>query len=187
VSEGEKRRIRRALCLEDLKRLLKVTEQADAERALLYRLAVTTGLRKNELRTLQVRDFSNDCLHLAGKNAKNRKQAVIPLMPSIAMALTHHIRGKKTDEKLIYVSDRVHESMKQDLKRAKIPYTDADGRFFDFHSLRKQTATLLALAGVHPRVTQQVMRHSSIDLTMGTYTDASLLPVKEAVERLPAF
>jgi hypothetical protein len=42
-----------------------------------------------------------------------------------------------------------------------------------------------ASAGTHPKVTQEIMRHSSVELTMALYTDGNLLDIAEAVEALP--
>jgi len=44
------------------------------------------------------------------------------------------------------------------------------GREADFHSLRHTCGSLLAAAGVHPKMAQSIMRHSTIDLTMSRYT-----------------
>ncbi|MGB0598249.1 MAG: tyrosine-type recombinase/integrase [Rubripirellula sp.] len=51
--------------------------------------------------------------------------------------------------------------------------------------MRHSFGTHLSRAGVAPRVAQAAMRHSDIDLTMNTYTDASLLDTNEAIESLP--
>ena len=59
--------------------------------------------------------------------------------------------------------------VRQDLKAAGIPYRDAAGRVFDFHSLRCQMATLADAAGISPRVVQRLMRHSKLEMT-GRYT-----------------
>ena len=75
--------------------------------------------------------------------------------------------------------------LRYDLKRAGIPYQDASGQFFDFHSLRCQYATLLDAVGVSPRVVQTLMRHSSIDLT-GRYTKPRTAHLDAAVEMLPS-
>jgi hypothetical protein len=66
-----------------------------------------------------------------------------------------------------------------DLKAAGIPYRDASGLFFDFHSLRCQTATLAYAAGVSPRVVQTIMRHSSLELT-GRYTRPRAVDIEAA-------
>lgn len=76
-------------------------ERLDAEgreRALLYRVLVYTGLRKNEAATLQAGD-----LHLAGDppylklratNEKNRRGSVIPLRRDLADAIRAHLAEK---------------------------------------------------------------------------------------------
>lgn len=191
VSKAEGRRVRqrRALPVDELKRLLAATEKRSPERALLYRVAVYTGLRKAELAALRVHhlrlDNATPTLRLEGRFTKTKQDAVIPLIPFLAALLREHCRGKPGDTRVLRVSSKIHVRIRKDLKAAGIPFRDEAGRYADFHALRKCTATLLALAGAHPRVIQQILRHSSIDLTMGTYTDATLLPLTEAVAKLP--
>jgi hypothetical protein len=75
-----------------------------------------------------------------------------------------------------------------DLKAAGISdKKDAQGREVFFHSLRHTLATNLARGGVAPRVAMELMRHSEMRLTMSTYTDVALLPMADALERLPRF
>ena len=73
------------------------------------------------------------------------------------------------------------ETYRRDLAKAGIPYLDEQGRRVDFHSLRLTFGTNLVLSGAHPRVVQELMRHSDIRLTMKLYTDVSKLPMREAV------
>ena len=68
---------------------------------------------------------------------------------------------------------------------AGIAKRDDRGRTIDVHALRTTFATLLSKGGVSPRTAQAAMRHSSIDLTMNTYTDPKLLDVQGAVDSLP--
>jgi hypothetical protein len=46
-------------------------------------------------------------------------------------------------------------------------------------------ATILNKSGVAPRTAQEIMRHSDIRLTMKAYTDAKLLNVSGALDKLP--
>ena len=57
----------------------------------------------------------------------------------------------------------------------------------DFHSLRHTFGSLLAANGVHPKIAQELMRHSNINLTMGIYTHAQTSQVEAAVNNLPDF
>ena len=74
----------------------------------------------------------------------------------------------------------------RDLKAASISKRDERGRTVDVHAMRHTFGTLLSKGGVAPRTAQAAMRHSTINLTMNTYTDPKLLDVAGAVEALPA-
>jgi integrase len=65
--------------------------------------------------------------------------------------------------------DKDAAMVKVDLDACGIPYEDASGQFFDFHSLRCELATLAEAAGMSPRVVQKLMRHSKPEMT-GRYT-----------------
>ena len=77
------------------------------------------------------------------------------------------------------------EMLRGDLADAGVPYTDADGRDFDFHALRHQFITTLARSGVHPKDAQALARHSTITLTMDRYTHVGLRDMGAAVAALP--
>ncbi len=77
------------------------------------------------------------------------------------------------------------DMLRADLKLADIPFKDDAGCVFDFHALRHQTGTLHSMAGTSPKVTQILMRHSDIRLTMDTYTHRIREAEHDAVERLP--
>jgi len=77
------------------------------------------------------------------------------------------------------------ELMRVDLEAAGIPYEDEGGRVADFHALRHSFITNLAKGGVHPKVAQDLARHSDINLTLGTYTHTILKDRSEALNTLP--
>jgi integrase len=74
----------------------------------------------------------------------------------------------------------------RDLVAAGIAKRDERGRTVDVHAMRTTFGTLLSKSGVAPRTAQAAMRHSTINLTMNTYTDPKLLDVAGAMEALPA-
>ena len=69
--------------------------------------------------------------------------------------------------------------------KERIDTRDKSGRTIDVHGLRHTFCTHLSKAGVAPRTAQAAARHSTLDLTMNTYTDLKLLDVAGAVEALP--
>ncbi len=165
-------------------------ERLGHERALIYKTLVLTGLRANELRTLECRDLSfGDIpfIRLRHANEKNRKGASLAMRSDLAVDLRAWTKDRESSEKVFDVPKGIVRILDRDLLAAGIPKRDADGCVVHVHALRHSFGTHLSMAGVAPRVAQAAMRHSNIALTMGTYTDARLLDTAEAVESLPSF
>ena len=165
-------------------------ERLGTERALIYKTAVLTGLRLNELRTLVCRDLSfGDVpfIKLSHCNEKNRQGSTLAIRSDLAAELREWTSGRERGDRVFDVPAGLLRIMNRDLKAAGIPKKDADGCVVHVHALRHSFGTHLSKAGVAPRVAQAAMRHSNISLTMGTYTDARLLDTSEAIEALPMF
>ncbi|MFM9962946.1 MAG: tyrosine-type recombinase/integrase, partial [Planctomycetaceae bacterium] len=197
--------------LKDNPTFLARQERLGIERALAYKVAVTTGLRRGELASLTVGqlDLDTDFPHVRLKAAdeKNRKGNSIPLRRDMADELREWVSGLRNDgagsanvlafrrdavavelpasTRLLNIPKAFCKILDRDLKAAGIPKSDDRGRTIDVHALRHTFGTMLSMAGVAPRVAQAVMRHSSIDLTMNVYSDPRLLDVQGAVESLP--
>jgi hypothetical protein len=75
--------------------------------------------------------------------------------------------------------------LRGDLAEAGIPYVDQASCYADFHAFRHTTGSFLAAVGVHPKVPQQILRHSKVDLTMSKYTHTLRGQEHEAVTKLP--
>ncbi len=163
-------------------------ERLGLERALIYKTAILTGLRLNELKTLTVGCLSfGDVpfIRLDRSNEKSRKGSTLALRSDLATDLRAWIAGKSSTENVFDVPDGLLRIMNRDLIAAGIPKKDTEGYVVHVHALRHSFGTHLSMAGVAPRVAQAAMRHSNISLTMNTYTDARLLDTAAAVESLP--
>ena len=87
---------RRALTKDEITRLLTYTMQSEKkhhkltgrERALVYRIALETGLRHNEIRTLRRGDLDLENLSVTVRdvNAKNSKTDTLPIRPGLTVA-----------------------------------------------------------------------------------------------------
>ena len=107
---------------------------------------------------------------MAASYAKNRQTAVMPLPDDLVADLRPFVAPLNRKMPVFRLpKDKGAELLQADLAVAGIEYQDASGLFFDFHSLRCETATLADAAGVSPRVVQRLMRHSTLELT-GGYT-----------------
>jgi len=190
----DQRHQRRGLETDEIRRLLETTKAqperfglSGYERALLYRLAAETGLRRSELHSLKVSlfDFDNCSVTVSAAYSKNKKESTLPLRPDTAIELKQYFADKLTTAQAFNMPDKTAVMLKADLEAAGIAYVDESGRYADFHCLRHTTGTLLAAAGVHPKTAQSIMRHSTIELTMGIYTHTLIGQEAQAVQSLP--
>jgi integrase len=201
----DRRHDRRGLEVDEMRRLLKRTAEArkrfgmtGPERAMLYRLAVETGLRANELRTLRVSSFdlNGQTVTVLAGYSKHRREDILPLRPDTAGELRMFLAGKTPDAQVFRVPGKPAKMFQADLAATEekdesgnvakkaIPYMDDAGRYADFHALRHTTGTWLAANGVHPKVMQEIMRHSDINLTM-RYTHTLRGQEAKAIRSLP--
>lgn len=216
----DRRRVRRALDEDEVRVLLARTATGPErqglsgfERALVYRLAIETGLRAGELASLTVRSFALDgdtpTVTVHARSSKRRREDVLPLKLDTARALRELLRGRMPSALAFGFgkSWRPAEMVAADLEaalaaeaeeRAKARAArgeepeearpnDDDGRVVDFHSLRHTFVSLLARAGVGPRVAQSLARHSTPLLTFGTYAHLGANDERRALELLPSF
>jgi len=215
----DKRHERRALSVDELHRLLDTTTagpdrygMSGADRAMLYRLAVETGLRSAELRSLTRGSFNlagdAPTVEIAAAYAKNRRQDTLPLKPDTAAMLARHFAGKMPTAPAFNMPrrDTIIDMMQADLAAARdkwiadagtqqereerkgstfLAYRDDARRCADFHALRHTFISNLAAGGVHPKTAQRLARHSTITLTMDRYTHLRREDLAGALDTLP--
>jgi len=215
----DRRRVRRALADDEILRLFQAAARGPAfgkltgpDRALLYRLAVETGLRKGELASLtpasfRLRDPEAAAVTVAAAYSKHRRDDVVPLRADLANVVAAFTAGKPAAARLFRLPDKPAEMLKADLRRARawwiretpdpaerrsrrassfLASRDASGRVVDFHALRHTFITRLARSGVTPAVAKSLARHSTIMLTMDYYTHILIEDERAALDRLPA-
>ncbi len=180
-------------------------ERLGRERALIFKTLVLTGLRMGELASLTVEQLDLNApmpfVVLNAADEKNRNGSTIPLRldlandlkdwlsdaPSVStLRLRDHNASTVSGRRLFRVPAGLVRILNRDLATAGIDKADERGRTIDVHALRGTFATLLSKGGVAPRTAQAAMRHSTIDLTMNSYTDPKLLDVCGALDALPS-
>ena len=177
-------------------------------RAMLYRLAAMTGLRAKELASLTASSFDlmadMPIVTVHAGYSKRRRKDVLPLQKDMATRLRQWLTEREraqNDQRVTLSLNRAAEAkpeplfpgtwpkkaatmLRIDLDAAGIAYETDDG-FADFHSLRHSFISSLAAGGVHPKLAQQLARHSTIALTLDRYTHVGLLDMNTALESLP--
>ncbi len=211
--KSSRRRERRMLLPEEWTRLEITTVtgpdrygMSGMERLLLYRTAIQTGLRANELRSLTrgrlYIDADPPYITCGAGSTKNRKDARQYIQPELAEELRAHISTKAPRTPVFGLPHEASlaKMLREDLRAAReawiaeakknpqefsnrqqgdfLAETNHEGETTDFHCLRHTCGAWLAMTGAHPKVVQQVMRHQAITLTMDTY--GHLFPGQEA-------
>lgn len=195
-SQGEGTK-RRAFSTEELAQLIETTDASTREfrylkgpeRSLLYLVAVSTGYRAGELAALKPANFELDAdvplARLRGSQTKNGKDAAQPLPPAVVHRLRTYLADRPASREVWpgTWATRAADMLKADLKAAGIPLA-VDDEAALFHSLRHTYTSMLARTAP-VKVTQDLARHSTPMLTIGTYSHASLTEKAEAVAALP--
>jgi integrase len=218
-AQSDRRHDRRAISDDEMRWLLEVTAKAPERfgmtgeaRSMLYHVAVETGLRAGELRSLIRGSFDLEgdepSITIAAAYAKNRRQDRLLLKPAMASRLKEYLTGKMPHVLAFSVPGRTHvvQMFRADLADARktwleshqspqdrasaeqstfLASVDELGRFADFHALRHTFMSNLAAAGVHPKTAQSLARHSTIALTMDRYTHLYEGNLMAALNKLP--
>lgn len=198
----DRRHDRRAFADDALRTLLETTRNGPTrsgmtgpERALLYQLAVETGLRRSELLSLTLGSFnlSTDppSVMVDACYSKRRRADTLPLAHSTKQMLARwrDETGWADAAHLLFATirsrDKTAKMLRADLADARIAYRDESGRVLDFHAFRHTFITNLARGGVHPKVAQQLARHSTITLTMDRYSHTVIGDLADGLDALP--
>ena len=180
-----KERIRRDWTFAELRRIIDDTPE---HRSILYETAVLTGYRANELRSLSVShlDAENHIVRLDAeydKGRKDREQFISPeltarLQAFIASGEAIELYGRYNHTRkesivipfrpLLFVPYHTDRMVYDDLERLGIPKRTELGKL-DFHSLRVAFDNLLLKAGADVKTAQEMMRHSTPQLTLNVY------------------
>jgi len=185
-------------------------------RGMLYRLALVTGLRAHELGTLTPESFNLDQLPavvtVEAANEKARRGATLPLPVDFVELLREWLasrprrlplwpgqwsekrRGATMMKHDLSVARKVWlqevESDPAELARRKesdfLAFISFRKERADFHSLRHTYLTRVGRTGAAPKAIQKLGRHSTVQLSVGTYGHAELRELAVAINALPA-
>ena len=182
-------------------------------RGLLYRFAVETAIRAGSMRALTRGNFDFDAstVEVPAKHQKSGRGIVKPLRLELVALLRPHLEKMAPLAKAFHLPERwdMAPMLQADLEDARVRWLaaagtdakerkrreeseflkplDSQGRVVNFHSLKHTAGSLLAQAGVHPRVLQEIMEHSDYRLTARYYTHVMLEDEASAVAKLPSF
>jgi integrase len=167
---------------EDEQRLFAYLTGDRAKYRPLVTLALATGLRRNELLTLEWRDidFRSRLLTVRPECAKSRKARTLPLNQAALEAL-FSIRNNGSGRVFGHLPaiEGIQSAMRRVFKEAGIE-KQGGGKF---HLFRHAHATRLLMNGADIRTVQSLLGHSDVKLTM-VYLHTTEELKRDAVERL---
>lgn len=180
------------------------------DRAMLYLLAVSSGLRASELASLTPESFELDgeppVVIVAAKRSKRRKRDVQPLPRMVAEVLKPWLEGRKRGKPCFgFDPQRGARMIRRDLETARAAWLgeasteaerearaksgmlryEAEAGIADFHALRHTFVSRLVRSGVNPKVAQRLARHSTAELTLSRYAHADVEDGAAALEHVP--
>jgi integrase len=175
----------------------------------LYVVAVSTGMRLGELLGLKWEDIDADncrlfirrsvqrtregLVYVPPKTPKSRR--TVMLTPTALSALQEH-RRRQAEERLRLGTEWEDQGLvfpnvtggPQDpgtmSTRFKDVLTRLDLPAVRFHDLRHTAASLLLSAGTHPKVVSEMLGHSTIVLTLDTYSHVIPVMHSEAADTM---
>ena len=214
-AKKDRKLIRRALSIDELQWLISTTETeptryglSGRERALVYRVAVMTGLRAGELAKLTRGDFrlTDDCpqIVIPASKSKNGKVGYQPIASALVPRLLEHM-ATKSKEAAVFALRKYEtaDMVRDDMAAARAAWLatihdpqqkieadasdflqafDAAQKRIDFHALRGTGITGYA-AIAEPKVTQEIARHRDIQTTFEHYVHTAGDAKQNAVER----
>lgn len=131
------------------------------------------GLRRGELISLKIKDIDSDRMLVHIKQAKGKKDRMVPLSETMLSNLRNYVKVYRPDDILFtgqfggeYSGTSLQAILRSALKKSKIikPVT--------LHTLRHSYATHLLESGINLRYIQEVLGHSSPKTTQ-IYTHVS--------------
>ena len=157
----------RAIVFEDIKALLAVVKNV-RDRALIL-LLLRTGMRIGELLNLQVSDINlremKICIYLGEKNAQGR---VVYYCDDAKEALMAWLGIRAPEHRYLFYSYRgqpLSYSGARKIFQKYLKKTGLDSKGYSLHQLRHTFASELLNAGMRLEVLQQLLGHSTIEIT----------------------
>ena len=212
------RHVRREASADELVWLILTTERrtrpehslSGPDRAIVYRLALGTGFRAKELRSLTPESFNleTDPPTVTPGHAKNDKLTPQPIRRELADLLRPWLAVRPVREWIFArLPLKTARMLRADLKAARaawiesvpdgperearersdfLRYENAAGEVFDFHATRHTYISAIVAGGASVKVAQELARHSTPTLTIGRYAHTRLHDLTAALESLPS-
>lgn len=139
----------------------KLSEIENSKHQAILTLTYSVGLRVSEVVNLKIEDIDSKRMIIHIKNAKGRKDRVVPLSENVLNLLRSYYKEYKPTEYLFNGQNSLQYSIKSCQKIFK-KYIDINS---SIHSLRHSCFTALLESGTDLRIIQKIAGHSNVKTT----------------------
>jgi len=186
--EGNERRPRRALTLDEINRL--IDHCPCPNRRMIYQLAFATAARESEMRGFRWSDVDlnqqNPTITFRKGNSKTTKPERNPIPRWLADELhAFQPNGAKPDEP-VFKKWLGRHTLDRDLERAGIFKLNTHGESACLYSLRHAFNQIMQEADIPFRHAQRFMRHKDPKHTANTYLDSDGLDLRASIDKMSA-
>jgi integrase len=165
----------------------------------IYVIAILLGLRKSEILGLRWQDidFNNNAISInnivyeidgkiyTGTPKTNTSRRTVAMPDLVAETLIQYQKLTNNYAGLVFTTSSGRPVSQRNLSRHFYTALDkAELPRIRFHDLRHTAATLLLKENVHPKIVQEMLGHSSIALTLDTYSHVIPSMQKEAASKM---
>jgi integrase len=165
-------------------------------------LAAFTGLRRAEIQGLRWGDFDGKSLQVSrsvwrthiNQTKTESSEAAVPVVPLLQRILNEHrLRVNGRDDQYIFAGERNGRPLnlanlaRRVINPALEEYSHEAGELIEFkgwHAFRRSLATNLQSCGVEPKTIQQILRHSSLSVTMNIYVTPPQEDARAALQKI---
>lgn len=149
--------------------LEKLSKIQNIKHKTILTLAYSTGMRVSEVCDLKIEDIDSKRMLIYVKNAKGRKDRIVPLTQTVLDLLRKH---HKLEKPITYVFNGQHKGDKYTSRSCNQIVKKYLGKDYHFHLLRHSNATAMLEAGTDLRYIQSHLGHAS-SKTTEIYTHVS--------------
>lgn len=174
---------------------------AAEDRALAYRFAFATGIRRRSMASLTAADFDLDrgVFTVRGRYAKNRHTSTLPI-PASVLPDIRRVLARKTPTATVFhmpVVEDTAEMLREDMTAARLHWLENGGdagsdfllagdgknqRRVDFHGLRVSAITRLLASGAPVTDVMALATHRSLEMTQ-SYNRENIDRLRVAVDQ----
>ena len=191
-----------AYTMSDIENIANAVAKKDMTAFTVVTVAAFTGMRESEIRGLRWGDYDGRSLKVRrsvwrthiNQTKTESSEASVPVLPLLQKVLNEHrVRINGKDDQYIFAGARrgTPLNLANLARRVILPaledYSDEMKQLVEWkgwHAFRRGLATNLQSCGVPPKITQAILRHSSVSLTLDIYTQLPDDDARAALQKI---